>query len=405
MFNALIERLKHLPGRHDQSSHGRPGRVGSAFRGAYSAARAGGATHREAWNQAKTAAEQVRETIRAEKRADLIANPKPKRVMPARVTPPPTTPATPASLRDRSVDEIAAEFERLLDVIPQISPKLAADLARAEVEYEAESKRYVTAKIQYEQAAALFMAKYITEDDVRARKKEYEDARKSVTEKEKEVKKLKRDEVYETVQPLTDGYMKFLDQMRHPNPAQVSITHVGGTPEERARAEKLISATAAMFPNDNNPYGIFLTVNHSLIRGQYDHSTRTIRTDVRPGTIVHEALHAMQYANPDTMLNGVTDSWAIGRTKGEQAQSLQKLDPNFGGGKNEIGYRDAVDNPYTLRSYPRGTVKTNFLEVLTQAFTVSRAAPIRARKDKELLRVGIEAVLRASERWFVPYGY
>jgi hypothetical protein len=70
---------KHLPGKHDQSAHGKPGRVGSAFRGAYSAARAGGASHVEARNQAKSAAEQVRETIRAEKRADRIANPKPKR--------------------------------------------------------------------------------------------------------------------------------------------------------------------------------------------------------------------------------------------------------------------------------------------------------------------------------------
>ena len=75
----IIARLKHLPGKHDQSSHGKPGRVGSAFRGAYSAARAGGASHVEARNQAKAAAEQVRQTIRDEKRADRIANPKPKR--------------------------------------------------------------------------------------------------------------------------------------------------------------------------------------------------------------------------------------------------------------------------------------------------------------------------------------
>lgn len=89
-LKTLTARLKHLPGKHDQSSHGKPGRVGSAFRGAYSAARAGGASHVEARNQAKTAAEQVRETIRAEKRAERIANPKPKRVAPPRATP--TTP-------------------------------------------------------------------------------------------------------------------------------------------------------------------------------------------------------------------------------------------------------------------------------------------------------------------------
>jgi hypothetical protein len=79
MFGTLIARLKHMPGKHNQASHGKPGRVGSAFRGAYSAARAGGASHVEARNQAKTAAEQVREQMRAERREQAAANPKPKR--------------------------------------------------------------------------------------------------------------------------------------------------------------------------------------------------------------------------------------------------------------------------------------------------------------------------------------
>ena len=70
-LKTLTARLKHLPGKHDQSTHGKPGRVGSAFRGAYSAARAGGASHVEARNQAKTAAEQVRQTMRGEKREQV----------------------------------------------------------------------------------------------------------------------------------------------------------------------------------------------------------------------------------------------------------------------------------------------------------------------------------------------
>lgn len=82
---------KHLPGKHDQSAHGKPGRVGSAFRGAYSAARAGGASHVEARNQAKTAAEQVREQMRAERREQAAANPKPKRTAPPRAETPGTT--------------------------------------------------------------------------------------------------------------------------------------------------------------------------------------------------------------------------------------------------------------------------------------------------------------------------
>ena len=71
--------LKHMPGKHSQSAHGRRGAVGGAFRSAYTAARAGGKTHSEAWNAGKTAAEGVREQMRVEKRAQAAANPKPKR--------------------------------------------------------------------------------------------------------------------------------------------------------------------------------------------------------------------------------------------------------------------------------------------------------------------------------------
>ena len=71
--------LKHMPGKHNQSSHGHRGAVGGAFRSAYTAARAGGKTHSEAWNAGKHAAEGVREQMRVEKRAQAAANPKPKR--------------------------------------------------------------------------------------------------------------------------------------------------------------------------------------------------------------------------------------------------------------------------------------------------------------------------------------
>jgi hypothetical protein len=95
--------LKHLPGKHDQADHGKPGRVGTAFRGAYSSARAEGKNHREARDAAKTAAEQVRQTMRDEKRADLAANPKPKRPAPARTE----TPTV--SLNDK----VATDYMRL----------------------------------------------------------------------------------------------------------------------------------------------------------------------------------------------------------------------------------------------------------------------------------------------------
>jgi len=378
MYGLLIERLKHLPGRHDQSTHGRPGRVGSAFRGAYSAARAEGKTHREAHDAAKTAAEQVRQTIRDEKRAELAANPKPKRVMPTRVTPPPATPATPASLRDRSVDEIAAEFERCLDVQPTSTPALSAAVAQIAQEMDLISAR-LSSLLPIGRAE-----KWRLEKAFKKKKEEYE--------------QLKRDELFESTQSYADGYMRFLTQMRHPSdPATITITHVGGTPRERERAEMLISAVAAMVPMVRNARGDAspdnITVTHSRVRGQY--SLGKMRTSSNPGTIVHETLHSLQANHYHTDINTITENWAVSRIGGEPRRKLSVLDPSTGYADIEVGYKDSVDDPYTLKFYKEGKYK--FHEVLTMAFTVKKELPIRGRKDRGLLRVGIEAILGTKE--------
>jgi len=385
MYELLIERLKHLPGRHDQSTHGRPGRVGSAFRSAYSAARAEGKTHREAHDAAKTAAEQVRQTIRNEKRvardekrAEQAANPKPKRVMPAKVTPPPATLATPTSLRDRPVDEIAAEFERCLDVQPAINPTLSAKVAQVAQEMDLISAR-LSSLLPIGRAE-----KWRLERAFKQKKEEYE--------------QLKRDELFESTQPYADGYMRFFTQMRHPSdPATITITHVGGTPRERERAEMLISAVAAMVPMVRNARGDAspdnITVTHSRVRGQY--SVGRMRTSSNPGTIVHETLHSLQANHMHTDINTITENWAVSRIGSEPRRKLSVLDPSVGYDANEVGYKDSVDDPYTLKFYKEGKFK--FHEVLTMAFTVKKESPIQGRRDRGLLRVGIEAILGTKE--------
>jgi hypothetical protein len=136
MYELLIERLKHLPGRHDQSTHGRPGRVGTAFRGAYSAARAEGKTHVEARNQAKTAAEQVRQTIRNERRAEREANPKPKRIAPSRAETPTTPPQPP-------IDASTAEKHNKRLIIAQNNlVKAQSDLAFAQAQLQKAQAQY-----------------------------------------------------------------------------------------------------------------------------------------------------------------------------------------------------------------------------------------------------------------------
>lgn len=120
-LKTLTARLKHMPGKHNQSAHGKPGRAGTAFRGAYSAARASGASHVEARNQAKTAAEQVREQMRAERREQLTANPKPKRTAPPRADTP-TTPTPKATAPIEQIGTLRAKIQSDLAVLDSIDP-------------------------------------------------------------------------------------------------------------------------------------------------------------------------------------------------------------------------------------------------------------------------------------------
>jgi hypothetical protein len=308
--------------------------------------------------------------------------------MPARVTPPPatpatpTTPATPASLRDRSVDEIATEFERCLDVQPIATPALSAAIASTNQELNAISARLVSIP-----------------PPGRAEKWRLQ---KAFKQKKEELEQLKSDELFESTQAYADGYMEFFAQMRHPSdPATVTITHTGGTPRERERAEMLISAVVSMVPMVRNAQGDALpdsiSVTHSRVRGQYFFGR--MRTSSRPGTIVHETLHSLQQSHKNTDINTITENWAVSRIAGESRRKLSVLDPNHGYDSNEFAYKDKVDDPYTLKDYgvPSYGAKTRFQEVLTMAFTVREGSPIRGRVDKGLLRVGIEAILGTRE--------
>jgi hypothetical protein len=315
--------------------------------------------------------------------------------MPARVTPPPvtpppvtpatpTTPATPASLRDRSVDEIAAEFERLLDVQPASTPALSVAISVAEQELSAISARLDT----FPQSGRAGAEKWRLQ--------------KAYKQKLEDIRELKNEVLFESTQPYADGYMRFLTQMRHPSdPAAITITHIGGTPRERERAEMLISAVATMVPMARNAQGDALpnniTVTHSRVRGQY-HFGR-MRTSSNPGTIVHETLHSLQENHKHTDINTITENWALSRIVGEKRRKLSVLDPSKDYSADEVAYKDNVDDPYTLKDYGTASYGGNFRfqEVLTMAFTVAPTKPIGGRNDKGLLRVGIEAILGTKE--------
>ena len=98
----IIARLKHLPGKHDQSSHGRKGPAGSAGRAAYTAARSGGASHREALDAGKRASGEVRQAEQQQRSVNRAAQ---LRDRANRLNPQPqantaTTPAKPLAQQD-----------------------------------------------------------------------------------------------------------------------------------------------------------------------------------------------------------------------------------------------------------------------------------------------------------------
>jgi hypothetical protein len=90
-----------LPGKHNQADHGRKGPAGSAGRAAYTAARSGGASHREALDAGKRASGEVRQAEQQQRNVNRAAQ---LRERANRLSPQPqattTTPAKPLAQQD-----------------------------------------------------------------------------------------------------------------------------------------------------------------------------------------------------------------------------------------------------------------------------------------------------------------
>lgn len=228
-------------------------------------------------------------------------------------------------------------------------------------------------------------------------------------------------------QAINDFHDEILKRMRHPDAAQVTTKVTNMSAAERDTALRLVTGVVEMFPSStlavmNGP----LTITGSKRRAHYNWTTRKMLTDHSASTTVHEALHFVQHqssragwsktfddyakSNPNAsgaeirnaimqmpesrgLVNAVTHDWALSRIGGEQSTRLSVLTGNKGYKKDEIAYRDQVDDPYTLKQYGGYTLETAtpYLEVLTMAFTDLPNA--HRRTDKGLLRIGIEAIL------------
>lgn len=87
-------------------------------------------------------------------------------------------------------------------------------------------------------------------------------------------------------------------------------------------------------------------------------------------------------------------SFAAERTAGESLEKLSKLIPGLSYGKEEVSYRDAVDNPYTLKLYTGERTKNGssyeFLEILPMA--LSDISAVRQHTDRGLLELGMSVL-------------
>jgi hypothetical protein len=381
--------LKHMPGKHDQSTHGRRGRVGQAYNSAYRQARADGANHVDARQAAKSAAADERVKIRDEKQAERDS----KRKQPAQPkqtnTTAPIEQAT--NIRGYTPKEIAAYIEsRYKAIEDEIPRKLIDDLNEA-------TGRAHRANADYQKAVANNRPQQEI-DELRQLSEQYSnDASAAMSAWARNSEKSRSGEQYHEVT------VDILSKLQHPNPARVFV-NIDGTfdavgPTARNDTIAIINGVYAMFPDGTFPPGNSVGVSHDTARAAYYPSTNRFTTHssgvLMHDTTLHECLHAVQYnvSNyTNAPVNTTLQRWAQGRVGVEQIQPLNTILGVTMFDANEVAYRDRVDDPYTLKYYGSYAAAGGFSEVLTMAFTGLRDS--HNRKDKELLQVAIEAILK-----------
>jgi hypothetical protein len=185
-------------------------------------------------------------------------------------------------------------------------------------------------------------------------------------------------------------YKNVLTALQHDNPQQVSLViDPKFSKAARANIEEYARLIYGMRKADPSgaPYGVYVKFSNARCASGYTNGTPDIRVSGKTSdsVIVHELLHTTQ-KNYDY---GKTESeaFAAQRTAGEKLQRLNSLYPGYSYGKDEVAYKDAVDNAYTLKVY-NNRPDYQFREVLTMAMT--DISTITTQKDKGLLEVAMQ---------------
>jgi hypothetical protein len=412
---------KHLPGKHDQSAHGRRGRVGGAFDTAYRAAREQGLSHSEARQEAKNAALIERQIIREEKQ-DLkrIAEEKKRNERATRdaqeqerVQREQEALAREQAVRDAAAVTPIEEATNIRAYTPdQIATYIEERFKRVDAEATRLTQEYIQAKTDMDAAqSALDKLNAVPMSDIASmtsaqaarHRQKINDAQTRLNDAQTRWEQASQAAATASIS-LADGtahgevFLDVLKKLEHPNPTRLNVTVDASISTASgatiSQSVALMQAVYGMFPSGRGDG--YLTLGYHPTRGVYNHAKLRVNTDGRGvrlrDVVVHETLHAIQFRyGANDAVNARAQQWAAGRIKGERKRKLRALTSDNRYGADEVAYRDKVDDPYTLKQYKRETRANGFLEVLTMAFTGLGSAHTRA--DKELLRVGVEMIL------------
>lgn len=437
MNKRMSTREKHLPGQHDQRSHGRNTPRRQAYRAAYRKARSEGVSPEEARAIARGVSREVfrkeleqrraeRDARRAEREANRKVKPKPPIVQPEKIsTVEPEVSAIPSVL-DGSFKSLTPDEQAEVAINHFQNAPGYIELVREEKRLKDERNRIVSEFNKQQKQKTVNPADAISRETAESIIKQHADAVKRLNDRE------------------TELFHQVLEQLQVDNPTTVSVSYKGKmTKSVRARVERTMQLVSGMFPQTSQRGDIQIELRNSETRGRFRGAAKpsvgaqtqyqvssfrdpttgqwtSIRTPItipaKPDRVtgeikgnasdsrlmIHESLHVFQHSTQ--ALRDPCHDFAVQRTQGENAQYLSVLMNNAGYGQ-ETAYKDAVDNPYTLKTYAgnygwdRGfydsSYATPFMEVLTMGFESMADPDIQ---DRGPLIAALTAIKAAQQK-------
>lgn len=439
----FILSLKHLPGQHDQRSHGRSTARRQAYRSAYSQARADGASIQEARAAAREASRVELQKKLDERRANRAQRTQQTGAGTGVTTQPLVD--TGGKYRAMDPDEVVSDIQK---VVQAQSASLQVFDDRIKEIDDARNAIYKENQGLRTDLMNLGISTIEVNGGVRVFKMapdgndipttfdqltpEQQSIAQRMIDNVNQSDALRMELMVNTQQRIAQKdtissavHAQIAENLRHPDPYMPPITFTGPgikklTPEREAQITAQIHQITSMFGNADVSSQGPIAVNLVAGRAQAGRGMIYIPLNEDNSTIWHETLHIMQERTVGTATDTIPHEWAIGKViaSGEKKPKPSNLagkirNAELGDHLNaesshrayEASYVDSVDRVYALKVHPTmSSTKTPFVEALTMAFThihKEMGDPTDARRD--IMRMGIRAVLGAGTKVQATY--